>query len=88
MPGQRILLATFGSLGDLHPYIAVGLGLRARGHTVTIATSELYRSKVEGEGLHFHAVRPDLVLPRQTETISVLLLRLPMTGVVRLDLEW
>jgi rhamnosyltransferase subunit B len=40
--------------------MAVGLGLRARGHRVTIATSEIYRSKIEGEGLRFHPVRPDL----------------------------
>ena len=33
-------------------------------------------------------IRPDLVLPEQTETISMLLQRLPMTGVVRLDIEW
>jgi rhamnosyltransferase subunit B len=60
--GARILLTTFGSLGDLHPYIAVGLGLRDRGHAVTIATSEFYRDKVEGEGLGFHAVRPDVAV--------------------------
>jgi rhamnosyltransferase subunit B len=56
----RFLLTTFGSLGDLHPYIAVGLGLKERGHHVTIATSADYRAKVEGEGLHFHPVRPDI----------------------------
>jgi 2-amino-4-hydroxy-6-hydroxymethyldihydropteridine diphosphokinase len=33
-------------------------------------------------------IRPDLVLPKQTESVNVLLLRLPMSGVVRLDLEW
>ena len=33
-------------------------------------------------------IRPDLVLPGQTEAVDALLLRLPMTGVVRLDLEW
>ena len=34
-------------------------------------------------------IRPDLVLPEQTESISALLLRLsPTAGVVRLDLEW
>ena len=33
-------------------------------------------------------IRPDLVLPRQTEAVRALLLRVPMTGVVRLDLEW
>jgi UDP:flavonoid glycosyltransferase YjiC (YdhE family) len=56
----HFLLTTFGSFGDLHPYIAVGIGLRDRGHRVTIATSENYRAKVEGEGLNFYAVRPDL----------------------------
>jgi 2-amino-4-hydroxy-6-hydroxymethyldihydropteridine diphosphokinase len=33
-------------------------------------------------------IRPDLVLPSQTEAVSILLLRLPASGVVRLDLEW
>jgi rhamnosyltransferase subunit B len=57
---SRFLLTTIGSLGDLHPYLAVGLGLRARGHAVTIATSEIYRAKVEGEGLGFAPLRPDV----------------------------
>jgi 2-amino-4-hydroxy-6-hydroxymethyldihydropteridine diphosphokinase len=34
-------------------------------------------------------IRPDLILPAQEESISVLLLRLgPAAGVVRLDLQW
>lgn len=67
----HFLLTTFGSFGDLHPYIAVGMGLRNRGHRVTIATSENYRAKVEGEGLSFHAVRPDLTpLLDQPEIIA------------------
>ena len=60
MKSGHFLLTTFGSLGDLHPYIAVGLGLRERGHTVTIGTSEAYRLKIESEGLRFHPIRPDL----------------------------
>jgi hypothetical protein len=40
---RRIDLTTFGSLGDLHPYIAVALGLQARGHEAVIATSAAYR---------------------------------------------
>ncbi len=56
----RILITTFGSYGDLHPYIAVALGLKQRGHEPVIATSASYRPKVEAEGLRFHAVRPDL----------------------------
>jgi rhamnosyltransferase subunit B len=59
---SHFVLTTLGSLGDLHPYIAVGIGLRDRGHAVTIATSEVYRAKVEGEGLGFAPIRPDLGL--------------------------
>lgn len=58
--GKRIAMATFGSLGDLHPYLAVAIGLQKRGHEVTLATSEMYRAKIEDEGVGFHAVRPDL----------------------------
>jgi UDP:flavonoid glycosyltransferase YjiC (YdhE family) len=56
---QRVVLTTFGSLGDLHPYIAVALGLKARGHEAVIATSGYYRDKIEALGLGFRAVRPD-----------------------------
>jgi UDP:flavonoid glycosyltransferase YjiC (YdhE family) len=57
---RHYLFTTLGSLGDLHPYIAVGIGLRERGHSVTIATSEVYRGKIEGERLGFAPIRPDL----------------------------
>lgn len=58
----RIVLATFGSLGDLHPALALALELRRRGHVAVIATSEPYRTKVTALGLPFAPVRPDLSL--------------------------
>jgi rhamnosyltransferase subunit B len=57
---RRIVLTTFGSLGDLHPYIAIALGLEARGHEAILATSGFYRGKVEALGIGFRAVRPDM----------------------------
>ncbi|MEM9215447.1 MAG: glycosyltransferase [Cyanobacteria bacterium P01_F01_bin.150] len=57
---SRIVLATWGSLGDLHPFLAIGLGLRDRGHDVVLATLERYRTKVEDWGLEFQAIRPEL----------------------------
>lgn len=43
----RILITTVGSAGDLHPFIALGLGLRARGHAVRFAIEEHLRAPVE-----------------------------------------
>jgi rhamnosyltransferase subunit B len=54
----RIILCTAGSLGDLHPFIALGLALKARGVQAEIATSLEYGAKVEAEGLVFHPVGP------------------------------
>ena len=55
---RRILFATHGSLGDLHPFLAVGQGLKRRGHLVTIATHAGFRGAVEGAGLRHHTMRP------------------------------
>jgi rhamnosyltransferase subunit B len=49
----RILLNTTGSLGDLHPYLAVGSALATRGHQVRVATHPEYRERVEAQGLEF-----------------------------------
>ena len=54
-----IVVTTWGTLGDLYPYIAIALGLQARGHEVVMATSQCYQQKIESLGLGFHAVRPD-----------------------------
>ena len=56
---MRVLLATIGSLGDLHPVLGLGIELRGRGHSVTIATSESHRHTVESASLPFAAIRPD-----------------------------
>ena len=56
----RFLLTTFGSLGDLHPYLAVGAELFLRGHAVTVLTHEPYRTRVIGTGLAFAPLAPDL----------------------------
>ena len=56
---KHIVLHTFGSLGDLHPYLALGLGLKRHGHQVTVATQAYYREKVLEISLGFHATRPD-----------------------------
>lgn len=56
---KHIVLATIGSLGDLHPCLALGEELVNRGYRVTIATTPHYRDKVESCGISFRAMRPD-----------------------------
>ncbi len=56
---KRIVLATFGSLGDLHPFLAVAIGLKARGCDPVIATHEYYRQRIEELGIGFAPLRPD-----------------------------
>ncbi|HEY1758361.1 MAG TPA: glycosyltransferase [Bryobacteraceae bacterium] len=56
---KNIVIATIGSLGDLHPCLVLGRELLNRGCRVTIATTPYYRSKVEGVGLSFRSMHPD-----------------------------
>ena len=56
----KIVLATFGSLGDLHPKVALALELKRRGHEPTIAAMEFYRDGIEALGLDFHTMRPNV----------------------------
>ncbi len=83
---RRVVVTTLGSLGDLHPYLAIAMGLRTRGHEAIVATSKCYRERVEGLGLGFRAMRPDSdwvadpgAMRRFTD---------PRWGLVRIGTEW
>jgi rhamnosyltransferase subunit B len=49
----NVLLPTLGSAGDVHPFIALGSALRARGHRATIITNPFFRDGIEAQGLDF-----------------------------------
>ena len=78
---KRIVLTTFGSYGDIHPYMALALELNSRGHNAVIVTSELYREKIEGAGIEFCPTRPDISGPEDPD-IDELLRKImePQTG--------
>ncbi|HEX8148968.1 MAG TPA: glycosyltransferase [Pyrinomonadaceae bacterium] len=57
---KKIVISTLGSFGDVHPYVAIALELKRRGHRPVIATSEIYREKTDAVGLELHPVPPDL----------------------------
>jgi UDP:flavonoid glycosyltransferase YjiC (YdhE family) len=57
---SSIVFTTWGSLGDLHPYLAIGLELRRRGHDVAVATVPTWRQNVVAAGLEYRQMRPDV----------------------------
>ena len=48
---MNILIFTFGSRGDVQPYVALGAALRAHGHTVTVSTGQGFDEMIESHGL-------------------------------------
>ena len=59
---MRVLLASVGSLGDIHPYVAWGRALQARGHEVTLLTNAEYEPVVSAAGLPFASAGADVNL--------------------------
>src|SRR5271167_92212 len=57
---KRIVFAVWGSLGDLHPYLAIARELQARGHHCIIATHYTARPRVEASGLAFAPMGPHI----------------------------
>ena len=56
---MRIVLSTFGTLGDVNPLIALALELKRRGHRPALAVPEMFRARIEPLGIGFFSVRPD-----------------------------
>lgn len=50
---MRFLLAPFGSAGDVHPVVGVGLELKKRGHDVVVAVNEIFKPIVLERGLGY-----------------------------------
>lgn len=59
---MKITINTFGTRGDVQPYIALGLGLKLSGHSVRVVTHSIFESFVREWGLDFSPLKVD---PRQ-----------------------
>lgn len=56
---KKIVIVTGGSLGDLHPFVALAHALRAEGLSPLIATVDYYQDYIASEGLDFAPIRPN-----------------------------
>jgi rhamnosyltransferase subunit B len=77
---MRIILNTFGSFGDIHPYMAIAMELQRRRHAAVVATMEIYREKIEGAGLEFAPVRPNIPQPKEQDAELIEKIMEPKTG--------
>lgn len=58
---RPILLTSVGSRGDVQPFLALALALRAAGFPVKLATLEGFRGWVEAHGIAFAPIRADIM---------------------------
>jgi len=59
MKSLQITILTYGSRGDVEPFLALGEGLIAAGHRVSLAAPERYRSLNENQQLRYHGLPGD-----------------------------
>ena len=65
---MKFVINSFGSFGDLNPYVGLGRCLQSRGHEVVLALPKYYVPYAEAAGLRGHAVRPDID-PEQRDVV-------------------
>ena len=53
---MRIVLSTWGTAGDVYPFVALSERLVAAGHDIRVCTSNLYQNRFEEVGVDFYAV--------------------------------
>lgn len=56
---MKITLLTYGTRGDVQPFVALGIGLKAAGHSVTLAAPAPFEGFVAGHGISFAALPGD-----------------------------
>lgn len=64
----------------MHPYMAIAGELRARDHQPVIASSELYREKIQTAGFDFVPVRPHIAPPQEQDDEMMAKVMSPRTG--------
>jgi rhamnosyltransferase subunit B len=69
---MRIVLTSFGTLGDIHPLIALAFELQRRGHHPVLAVPELFRPKIASLGFEFAPVGP-ILDPEDNQLVAMLM---------------
>ena len=67
---MRIAIIALGSRGDVQPYVALGVGLKAAGHVVRLVTHENFAPLAAAHGLEARPVRGDVQAVAESEAVS------------------
>lgn len=69
---MKCLIVTLGSSGDVHPFIAVGMALKRRGHQVTMLVNPYYESQVLQVGLDYLPLGEHFELSQIADTPDIM----------------
>ena len=68
----RIVLSTWGTTGDVQPFLALSERLLKAGHEVRVCTSEIYRERFTSRGIDFYPVGVSFDLNRLNQAMDAI----------------
>ena len=79
----RIVLSTWGTTGDIQPFLALSGRLLKVGHEVRVCTSEIYRDRFAERGIDFYPVGAPFDLDRLDQTMDeIVQIKDPLKSVI------
>ena len=84
----RIVLSTWGSTGDIQPFLALSERLSKEGHTVRVCTSKIYRDRFIERGVDFYPVGAPFDLGRLDQAMDrIVQIRDPLKSAILIAKE-
>ena len=57
---MNIGIFTYGSRGDVQPFLALALALKQKGHSVLLGAPENFQQTIQDDGIDYHKIDGDL----------------------------
>jgi sterol 3beta-glucosyltransferase len=67
---MKITMLTIGTRGEVQPMVALGLGLQAAGHKISIATHATFETFVRDLGLGFSLIDVDKEMQKRAAALG------------------
>ena len=84
----RIVLSTWGSTGDVQPFLALSERLSKEGHKVRVCTSEIYQDRFVKHGVDFYPVGAPFDLDRMNQVMDeIIQIKNPLKSIILIAKE-